>query len=365
MSSLNRIFISLDGDDSGNRVGRSVLLDDVAALNAASDKINAGLEAIKSWIIANGGQVISAGGDEMVATLPADKQHDIEELREVWEEASGFKCTVGVGLTMSQSGKALIVGKTHGKDQVVPYSEDVEHAFAEIHANAHEGHGSEEENKQDDAYIDDFMNDHDHEDMDEMSPSDIDPSGEDPAAGSDYYEEDLTPQTEEGQEGQQELINDVAQNPTDDGTYGDVESNDDESATDMGGDEDAMMTPEDAEESPSDIDVPQEVNVPQEDEQPAEHELLNEMIDGSEEQAPDELKQRAAQVLATFKEQKPNLDAIKDQAPELQAATLEMLKVMIEMAKILWPIQGDAPAEDPGAEMSQEVSDAGEAPSPN
>ena len=153
---MNKLFIALDGDNTGGQVGQAVLMDDIEKLHTISKQIDAGLAAAKSWVLQRGGTMISAGGDEMTAFLDPRFNAELESLRQAFSSVSGgLTCTVGAGLTLSQAGKSLLAGKLSGKDQVMPYSHEVESVLQ----HAHQADDSAEAHKINDHYLDQTMGD--------------------------------------------------------------------------------------------------------------------------------------------------------------------------------------------------------------
>ena len=150
----NMLFLAADMDDAGRTVGQAVLQDDPEALADVSAKIDAGIQDLCSWAMSIGGRRISSGGDEGTFSIPSEKIGEIEKIRQQIQAKTGFSMTVGIGQSLSEAGKSLIYGKLNGKDQVCQYSPEMDQAIAEAHSHAQSGQGSDEENKLDEAYLD-------------------------------------------------------------------------------------------------------------------------------------------------------------------------------------------------------------------
>jgi hypothetical protein len=146
-----RLYLAGDGDSIGAKVGQAVLSDDVESLHQVSQHINAGQNMVIDWCEQNGGRVISAGGDEFVLELPAIQPEQIEQLRQQYEQMVGATLTIGTGASMSEAGKALIMGKLNGKNQTIAYSPEMEDQLMQAHQGAAEAGG--EAQKQDDHYL--------------------------------------------------------------------------------------------------------------------------------------------------------------------------------------------------------------------
>lgn len=149
----NQIFIAVDGDSAGQLVGRAVLANDVQGLRDVSERINHGQDVIRDWAMTNGGTMISAGGDEGNVVVPADAFHSIEQLRADYVHAIGLTLTCGVGSTLSEAGKALMVGKLRGKNQICQYDPTVEQEYAQAQQAATDGTATGEGKKLGDSYM--------------------------------------------------------------------------------------------------------------------------------------------------------------------------------------------------------------------
>ncbi len=151
---LNKtLILAYDGDNAGKLVGRAILADDPVQLSEVSQRINLGHEIVQRWVQEHGGAVISGGGDEGTFQIPEIALQNIEELRSDYQFATNLTMTVGVGSTLSEAGKSLIVGKFRGKNQVVQYGPDVDAEIAQSAANVEQGNASFEEQKLGQAYL--------------------------------------------------------------------------------------------------------------------------------------------------------------------------------------------------------------------
>lgn len=116
------LFVSIDGDDIGRVVGLATLEDDVEKIRKINQDINRGNEIWKSFAENCGGSVIEAGGDEVRLEIPASAIDQIPKFREQYATAVGATVSVGVGLKLSESAKALLVAKLRGKDRIIFWS---------------------------------------------------------------------------------------------------------------------------------------------------------------------------------------------------------------------------------------------------
>lgn len=120
------VYVSFDGDGIGQMIGRASLDDDVAQIRKLSHAIERAGAIFASWALACGGSVIEIGGDEGRIIVPADKLTELPALRQQYESACGHTATVGVGMKLSEADKALLVGKTRGKDRICMWDPDMQ-----------------------------------------------------------------------------------------------------------------------------------------------------------------------------------------------------------------------------------------------
>lgn len=145
--------MAYDGDNAGRLVGRSILADDADGLREVSSRIVQGHEIVTKWVQAHGGEIISGGGDEGTFTIPAEALEDIEQLRADYQHFTQLTLTIGVGKSLSEAGKSLLVGKFRGKDQVAQYDENVEQELEQAQSHLSDGSASPEEQKLGEAYL--------------------------------------------------------------------------------------------------------------------------------------------------------------------------------------------------------------------
>src|ERR1700722_3399657 len=147
--------MAYDGDNAGRLCGRAILADNPNALHEVSERIQLGHEIVKRWVESHGGQFISGGGDEGVFSIPADAIHSVEELRGDYKYATNLSATIGIGKTLSEAGKAMLVGKFRGKDTVVQYEPSIENEIKQAQTHLSQGTANPEEKKIGEAYLQD------------------------------------------------------------------------------------------------------------------------------------------------------------------------------------------------------------------
>jgi len=119
------VFIAWDGDHIGREVGRASLHDDVEGLRRISQQIDNGNRIWRSWIEGHGGSLISMGGDEGRAELPADYLDELPKIRQQYQDAVNATVSVGVGVKLSEADRALIAAKLRGGDRIEFYTDEV------------------------------------------------------------------------------------------------------------------------------------------------------------------------------------------------------------------------------------------------
>lgn len=120
------LFIAWDGDHIGRKVGQLALDDDEEGLRRVSQVIDAGNRLMASWVQQNRGAMISYGGDEGRARVPADALTGLDRIREQYAQCVGSPVSVGVGIRLSESDKSLLSAKLRGGDQIVLYGPQVD-----------------------------------------------------------------------------------------------------------------------------------------------------------------------------------------------------------------------------------------------
>ena len=185
----NVIFIAGDGDSIGSHVGQAILSDDIEGLHHISHAINQGQNMALEWTEQFGGEMISSGGDEFLMACPPDCLEHLEDLRAQYEQTVGATLSIGVGNKPSEAGKALLVAKLHGKDQVAYYDDSMEDFLDQVHQHVADGTGTEDEQKLDDHYISHFEDNHDDEHDAEAMQEQLDPNMD--KADEDQMAEDI------------------------------------------------------------------------------------------------------------------------------------------------------------------------------
>jgi len=316
---MGKVYIFADGDNIGSMAGQKVLQNDLEGFIAQSKRIRDGNNLISQWIENSAGKVFNNEGDEIVGEIDESFIDQIEDLRAKYLQLTNNTISIGLGDSLSQAGKALIVAKITGKDRVVRYDHSVEDIINRTHQEVHDGSADEEQKKMDEHYIEATMSyeqNHENQDMSSEHPKAHETSLEDMIQKpEDFISEDHMPyeemleeeQEEDDKEQQQEKPSEFEQEPS---IALEGEEALDENLEDQNTEK---VDPEMATEEDSlDADLAD--------------------TDGNE-----EILQRIAANLDAFKQNKDLMDQIKETKPELYAAILGLLYNMIELAKMISP----------------------------
>lgn len=143
------VFVSYDGDKIGRMVGRARLADDADAIRRISQSIDHGNDIWRSWCESHGGNVVEMAGDEGTFEISADYLDELPKIREQYQGDVGSTVSVGVGIKISESARALIAAKLRGGDRIEFYTDEVN----EIVTQAEKNGQRTEENKIADEYL--------------------------------------------------------------------------------------------------------------------------------------------------------------------------------------------------------------------
>lgn len=143
------LFVSFDGDNIGKQVGRARMSDDVSEVRRVDQAINHGNELWRSLALRAAGTILEVGGDEGSIEIGAEHLPEVAEVTRQYAQAVGATVSVGIGMKLSESAKALMVAKLRGKDQIVLWKPEMQ---AEIDAAPKQSDAQ----KQSDEYLNDL-----------------------------------------------------------------------------------------------------------------------------------------------------------------------------------------------------------------
>lgn len=116
------MFITIDGDDIGQRITKFYLCNDSASLAQLNQKMLETTKRIANYLEQQGFSIIFCGADGVAgyAKTPTASENEIfKEVSAIGEECATF--SAGIGDTLRESYVALIAAKSHGKAQLYNY----------------------------------------------------------------------------------------------------------------------------------------------------------------------------------------------------------------------------------------------------
>lgn len=403
------LILAYDGDNAGRLVGRAILGNDLNELSAVSHRIELGHEIVRSWVESHGGSVISGGGDEGTFQVPEEALEDIERLRQDYLYSTNLTMTIGVGQTLSEAGKSLMVGKFRGKNAVVRYDDAVEAELIQAQENVEKGIGSSEEKKLSDAYLkpedgnpvpkEDEIAGFIKQDLNPPGITKPDPSKEPPIGQGSSMEtesnnnavlDNTMKESVREQNSENILVTDPVEQAAEANNQkaADVHSKEGINAIleaieqeEGGGEtEEDLMDHIDAEdlaigketegnvsrpEGFSEQNTPNDMGLGEDAPEAASPDVSGVLQEGLDSHAENMQREKVVdmigQALAGFKAQKHILERAKEKAPELYNSCLAMLKSMIEMSKMLGlgqsqqnPLDEQASVEEMAQDPAQE-----------
>ncbi len=365
-------FIAYDADDAGRLIQQAMSDDNVEQIRHVSAKIEMGNKLFEKWVNANGGQIVSSGGDQGLASFPDESALDgVQDFKEQYEQMVGHTVTIGIGDKASEASNSMFAGKVNGKNQIVEYSPEVDEFLHAAHQHASAGEGNDEENKMDESYLSHLYGDDSEGSDDSTSNQDgpvsegTDPnylmhdedevSSDEPEEGNydAYQEEDLGPESDIGMEDsgadtpikdRTDMIQDPDQHMENEKPLGlDTEEEHEKDA-----DQNELIS-EEAENEKAEGD--EEGDNDKQDEDPNQDEQIEEQQQDPDSQGdsvhPDQdmpsndqgdgsgdLKQSVAQNLEAFKAKKDQIEKLKETDPELYQAVIGLLQNMIQLSEI-------------------------------
>lgn len=365
------LILAYDGDNAGRLVGRAILGNDLKALSDVSSRIELGHEIVQDWVTTHGGTVISGGGDEGCFQVPESALEDIERLRQDYAFATNLTMTVGIGQSLSEAGKSLLVGKFRGKNMVVRYDQAVEAEIDQAQKHVEEHTATREEEKLTDAYLkpqdgdvvppeEDALSAPEATGMNPPQLAKPDPSKEAPLGLGVTSVDPTSYNNTKLDQNTKESVREQQNTPAEAGTENKAnvhseqgmkeiaeaimaEENQDNDLMDNIDAEDLAVGTESVAgtsrpEDYTEHNVPNDMGLAEDapEAQPDVSEVLKEGLDThASNMQREKVIDMIGQALAGFKAQKHILERAATRAPELYGSCLAMLKAMIEMSKML------------------------------
>lgn len=116
------MFITIDGDDIGQRITKYYLSNDAKALSELNQKMIETTHRIARYLEGIGFSIIFCGADGVagyseISVIPENKI--FQEIAALGKECATF--SAGTGDTLRESYVALMAAKSHGKAQIYSY----------------------------------------------------------------------------------------------------------------------------------------------------------------------------------------------------------------------------------------------------
>ena len=120
---MDRVFITIDGDDVGQRITKYYLDNDEKSLFELNQKMIETTHRMANYLEQLGFVIIFCGADGVAGRTKnclASTSEIFKEISELGQRVSTF--SIGVGETLRESYIALIAAKSHGKAQIYSYN---------------------------------------------------------------------------------------------------------------------------------------------------------------------------------------------------------------------------------------------------
>ncbi|WP_334068858.1 mCpol domain-containing protein [Burkholderia cepacia] len=119
---VNEMFITIDGDDIGQRITKYYLGNDAKSLSELNQKMIETTRRIADYLEQLGFSIIFCGADGVAGHAKTSSISENEIFKEI--SALGKECatfSAGTGDTLRESYVALMAAKSHGKAQIYSY----------------------------------------------------------------------------------------------------------------------------------------------------------------------------------------------------------------------------------------------------
>jgi GNAT superfamily N-acetyltransferase len=291
------LFIAWDGDHIGRKVGQLALADDVEGLRRVSQAIEHGNQIWASWVNEVLGEMVSYGGDEGRARVPADRIDVLDQIRQKYASAVGSPVSVGVGMRLSEADRALLAAKLKGGDQIVLYTPEVESILAT----------AEKEPSERQKIHDFYLGKADGEQAPQPPQPEMTPENKPNAGGG------FTGVSEPG-----------AQASPDQPVAEASEHSQGEAMQALADETSSPETTHSTEDFEKQLHDAAQASDKEDDDK-------EQSQDGQ-----DQLRQQVAQILMQVRQQAPAMEQLRDQAPELYQATAGVVQALILMGRALF-----------------------------
>lgn len=117
----NILYLSIDGNNVGKMLEKYIFLNDFCRLNHFSQKISQKIDAIVECVENNSGEILLAGGDNVLAKLHNENIDSVmEKIYQLQENDLRF--AIGLGKTATDAYLALKYAKSISSEKAIYYN---------------------------------------------------------------------------------------------------------------------------------------------------------------------------------------------------------------------------------------------------
>lgn len=122
-----KVFIAWTADGTNQEIQRAAMTNEVESVRRLNQAVDHGNEVWRSWVVTQGGSIVSMAGTSGRAEVPAENLAALPRFKEQFAGAVGADVSVGVGTKLAEADRALMVAsKCRGGNQIVLYTPDIE-----------------------------------------------------------------------------------------------------------------------------------------------------------------------------------------------------------------------------------------------
>lgn len=112
------VFVSIDGNNIGKRLERYILSERFDDLKSFSDRVSSAVSELSRFVVGLGGTVFMSGGDNLLATVPANERHFLKRFFD-GVQSRDVSFAMGIGRNARASFLALKYAKAVEADCIV------------------------------------------------------------------------------------------------------------------------------------------------------------------------------------------------------------------------------------------------------
>lgn len=116
---INNVYFSVDGDDVGKLIEKSLLENNEALIKSVSKDIEKWIYELTEIISKVNGTLVISGGDMILSLIEYSSINDVLRGISKLQKKHDFTCSAATGRTMSEVYFALKLAKSRGKNHFV------------------------------------------------------------------------------------------------------------------------------------------------------------------------------------------------------------------------------------------------------